>query len=53
MVSETIALAKNGLVFGTGYKMKYPRKYPSLWVRQNFLFLYDSSAVPRGPISEK
>lgn len=48
MVSETLALAKSGYVFGTGYKMKYPRKYPSLLVRQSYLFLYDSSAIPRG-----
>ena len=47
MVSETLALANSGYVFGTGYKMKYPRKYPSLLVRQNYLFLYDSSATPR------
>jgi hypothetical protein len=47
MVSETLALAESGYVYGTGYPMKYPRKYPSLWVRQKYLFLYDSSAVPR------
>lgn len=48
MVTETIEVAKGASVFGSGYKMKYPRKYPSLLVRQSYLFLYDGSAVPKG-----
>lgn len=47
MVSETLALARDGYVYGTGYKMKYPRKSPSTMVTKNYLILYDSSAVPR------
>lgn len=49
MVSETMALAKSGYVYGTGYKMKYPRKYPAVFVRQSYLFLYDASATPKTP----
>lgn len=50
MVSETLALAKSGYVYGTGYKMKYPRKSPSTMVTKSYLILYDASAVPRGSI---
>lgn len=47
MVGETIALAKGGKVIGSGYKA-INRKFPGVWVKQNYLFLYDSSAKPRG-----
>ena len=43
MVGETINLAKSGYVFGSGYKMKYPRKYPFLEVKDSYLFLSDTS----------
>jgi hypothetical protein len=49
MVTETMNLAINNLVVGSGYKA-IPRKFPGLWVKQNYLFLYDSSAKPKGVI---
>jgi hypothetical protein len=49
MVSETMALAKGGKVIGSGYKMDRAvyRKLPNVWVRQDYLFLYDSSNKPK------
>ena len=47
MVSETITIAKNGYVFGSNYKMKYPRKRPYMEVRKSYLFLYDNSALAK------
>jgi hypothetical protein len=51
MVSETMTLAKNEFVYGSRYKMKYPRKYPSVAVKPNYLLLYDASATPKKIIS--
>lgn len=45
MVRETMALAQGGAVLGSDYKT-VNRKYPGVWVKQNYLFLYDSSAKP-------
>lgn len=47
MVQETLALAKGDLVIGSQYKA-VNRKFPGLWVKNNYLFLYDSSAKPKG-----
>ena len=47
MVAETMNLAINNLVVGSGYKA-ITRKFPGLWVKQNYLFLYDSSVKPKG-----
>lgn len=46
MVSETLNIAKGGEVMGSGYKIT-PRKFPGYWVKQKYLFLYDSSAKPK------
>jgi hypothetical protein len=47
MVSETLSLAKSGYVYGTGYRLKYPRKHPMLLVSKSYLFLYDASAISK------
>lgn len=47
MVQETVDLAKGGLVIGSKYKA-VNRKFPGVWVKNNYLFLYDSSAKPKG-----
>jgi hypothetical protein len=47
MVAETMGLAKGNPVIGSGYKA-VSRKFPGLWVKNNYLFLYDSSAKPKG-----
>ena len=46
MVEQTINMAKNSKVLGSGYKTTL-RKYPNLMVRDNYLFMYDSSAIPK------
>lgn len=51
MVAETLALAKNSPIFGSGYRT-VNRKYPGVWVKNNYLFLYDSSAKPKGVYKE-
>jgi hypothetical protein len=51
MVGETINLANNGKVIGSGYKIP-SRKFPGIWVKQNYLFLYDSSAKPGGLLTQ-
>ena len=53
MVKETMkmALEDGGLVIGSGYKA-YVRKFPGKWVKQNYLFLYDSSVKPKGIFAE-
>ena len=52
MVTETMkmALEEGGLVIGSGYKARV-RKFPGKWVKQNYLFLYDSSVKPKGIFS--
>ena len=49
MVTETmkIALLDGGLVIGSGYRAQI-RKFPGIWVKKNYLFLYDSSVKPKG-----
>ena len=42
-----MALTKIGNVIGSGYKA-VPRKFGNLWVKQNYLFLYDASVKPKG-----
>ena len=46
-----MALEDGGLVIGSGYKA-YVRKFPGKWVKQNYLFLYDSSVKPKGIFAE-
>lgn len=49
MVSETMALAKGGKVIGSDYKMDRAvyRKSPKVWVKQDYLFMYDSNTKPK------
>ncbi len=51
MVSETMALARGGKVIGSDYQMDKAvyRKFPQVWVKPDYLFLYDSTTKPRGP----
>lgn len=42
-----IALDNGGKVIGSGYRAEV-RKFPGIWVKQNYLFLYDSSVKPKG-----
>jgi len=53
MVSETMAVAKGGKVIGSDYKMdkNIYRKFPNVWVKPEYLFMYDSSVKPKA--SEK
>jgi len=38
--------AINSKVLGSGYPTTN-RKFPNLWVKENYLFLYDSSQKPK------
>ena len=42
-----MGLAKGGNVLGSEYKA-VSRKVPGVWVKNSYLFLYDSSAKPKG-----
>lgn len=42
MVAETLNTALGSKILGSNYPAKY-RKHPNLWVKQTYLFLYDSS----------
>ena len=40
-----LALVQGNTVLGSGYKA-VSRKFPGVWVKKSYLFLYDSSAKP-------
>ena len=45
LVSETLKTAKGAPVFGNGYPTS-TRQFPKVEITDDWLFLYDSSAVP-------
>ena len=52
MVAETLNMARNNKVLGSGFKVM-GRKFPGYQVRNSSLFMFDTSSKPHGIAREQ